>query len=122
MPASAKEKTVATEQISELVSLEQSIARRLKDENKFIDWLYTKEPAQVVGTAMENESCPIACFLYETVGVKSSVDPYCIKYDNLEYTLQQWTKDFIDAVDELNTSRPVTAEECLSYLLPQQLS
>jgi hypothetical protein len=105
---------------------------------EFLAWLEAKGPAEIVGTAGDNATCPLATLARERgiagalVGRRSLVirariveDFLSTFYDADTFLLSKWQSDFVRAVDAICApwdgedppeERRVTAEQAMAVL------
>ncbi len=79
-------------------------------------WLEERSD-QVVGNSYDNRTCPLACYLNETLDRNVAVATHVRDLVNHDHALlPRWARRFITEVDESGPKREVTGRDCLIYL------
>jgi hypothetical protein len=91
------------------------------DKSKFIAWLKTKEPDEIVGENRSSCGCPIAKFYHDASGgsevsiYERLETGYMIDRGYSKQPLPMWAAHFVFTVDG-NGDRKITAQHALSIL------
>lgn len=92
------------------------------DRNKFMAWLKTKMPNEIVGVVRDSCGCPLAQFYRQTSGgceiaIFDSGDGYIADRGYSRHALPRWAKRFVFNVDdELPIDQHVEAWRAIQLL------
>lgn len=86
---------------------------------KFLTWLRTKEPDEVVGERRDSDCCPVANFCRDAgapIHVFTDGDGYWVDRGYSKCRPPRWAGDFLFEVDGGQRGVSVTAKEALAIL------